>query len=202
MAIHDNLNSNYIPNNIAPTPAKEYISINDSLPKKLCDIKNRFIGYTWNYGDKFDLNLSLNNIIPVREDSIIYTKQEEKPCTNTLGYKGLQAYNTVDNKSWTCVGLIDGVYIWIEDDEVTYALDGSKLIEMVKDMTGKTMRVDFYNFRWELIYSYEANDTSTISYHIDDDFYKAMGSGIYYTTIRAIDEESSKLMKKFILEIN
>lgn len=195
---YDNLSRFYVPNNISVNPAKEYDSIDQSIPKKLYDIKNRFIGYSWDYGDTFDLTLSVNNRIPVNRDSIIFSEQNITPTTNTAGYKGLQAYNTIDNKSWTCVGTINGLYVWVEDDEVTYAVDGTTYIEMTRDVTDKIIRVDIYDFRWEHVKSFEEVESNTIACRIDD----TLQSGLYYCTVKLLGAEECELINKFTITIN
>lgn len=195
---YDNLSRFYVPNNISVNPAKEYNTINQTIPKKLYDIKNRFIGYSWDYGDTFDLILSVNNRIPVRRDSIIFSEHNITPTTDTAGYKGLQAYNTIDNKSWTCVGTVNGLYVWVEDDEVTYAIDGTTVIEMQRDVTDKVIEVEIYNFRWELVKTFTEEGSSTIACRIDD----TLQSGLYYCTVKLLGENKSELVNKFTLSIN
>lgn len=195
---YDNLSRFYVPNNISVNPATEYDSIDQTIPKKLYDIKNRFIGYSWDYGDTFDLILSINNRIPVRRDSIIFSEQNITPTTDTAGYKGLQAYNTIDNKSWTCVGTVNGLYVWVEDDEVTYAIDGTTYLEMIRDVMNTKIRVDIYDFRWEHIKSFEEVESNTIACRIDD----TLQSGLYYCTVKLLGAEECELIDKFTLSIN
>ena len=196
---YDNLSRFYVPNNISVNPAKEYNSIDDNImPKKLYDIKNRFIGYSWDYGSVFDLTLSINSKIPVKRDSIIFSEPNITPTTETAGYKGLQAYNTMDNKSWTCIGTINGLYVWVEDDEVTYAIDGTTVIEMNRDCTDKLLRVEIYDFRWDLVKTFETTDSNTIDCRIDETLY----SGLYYCTVKLIGNEECELISKFTITIN
>lgn len=195
---YDNQNIFHVPNNISVNPAKEYNTIDTSIPKKIYDIKNNFIGYSWDYGDTFDLILSVNNKIPVKHDSIIFSEPNITPTTDTAGYKGLQAYNTIDNKSWTCVGTINGLYVWVEDDEVTYAINGTTIIEMQRDVMDKTIIVDIYDFRWEHIKSYEESNSHTIACRIDD----TLQSGLYYCTVKLVGENKNELISKFSLTIN
>lgn len=196
---YDNLSKFYVPNNISQNPAKEYDSIdNNIMPKKLYDLKNRFIGYSWDYGNTFDLTLSVNSKIPVKRDSIIFSEPNITPTTETAGYKGLQAYNTIDNKSWTCVGTINGLYVWVEDDEVTYAIDGTTIIEMIRDCKDKEIRVDFYDFRWEPVKSFTTIDSNTIVCRIDD----TLESGLYYCTVKLLGTEECELINKFTVSIN
>lgn len=199
---YDNTNAKYIPNNISKNPAKDYEVIDNSLPRKLYDIKNRFIGYCWDFGDEFDFVVSVNDKIKVRRDSIVFNEEGKEPTTATVGYKGLQAYNTIDNKSWTCIGLIDGFYVWVPDDNVTYAVDGTTELEMIRDTKGKTVRVDFYDFRWEHIKSFENSSCNAISCRIDKDIYELMKSGVYYCTVKVLGIDECDLIDKFEIVIN
>ena len=102
---YDNLNPDYIPNNTTKYIDKYYLTINSQIPRPLYDIKNNFLGYSWDNGEIFDFNMSVDDMITIRENSIIYDTPGESPDTYTIGeIEGQQAYNVVDAKSWTFSG--------------------------------------------------------------------------------------------------
>ena len=199
---YDSLDPNVIPDNISSKPSDTYKVLDDELPHKMYSIKGNFIGYNWSYGDEFTFKASPNKSIKVLADSLIYINNDECPNTRTVGYKGQQAYNIVDYKSWTCVGNIDGLYIWIEDDDVTYPVNGTIEISFAQDMSDKVLRLDIYNFRWEKIKTYETIGEPTITCIIDENTYKFMPSGIYHATLTMSDDNVSKVVDKFMISIS
>lgn len=194
---YDNLNPRRIPNNISNNPPKEYNIIDTTIPKKMYNVKNEFIGYTWEYGTEFDFIISVNDLIKVKRDSVVYNEIGEEPTTATVGYKGQQCYNTVDNKSWTCVGIIDGFYVWVPDEKVTYAKDGTTTIEMQEDMTARSIRVEIYDFRRELLKSFENSGCNSICCRMDKDIYEVMKSGVHYVTVKILGLEEVEIKQNF-----
>lgn len=200
---YDSINPDIVPNNLDNNTPLEVISIKDnSIPRTLYDIKNRFIGYAWEYGDEFNFTLSVNDIIKVNANSIIYENFGEQPVISTPGYDGKKAYNILDNKSWTCRGLIGGMYKWETDKEVTYDANGTKEIEMFKNMTDKSILVQIYDRRWELVKSFENSGLNQITCRFDKDIYETIKSGIYYCIIKILGEDSCEIKSKFTIVIN
>lgn len=200
---YDTIDPNYIPDNTSPKISDEYTTIEETLPRMVYDLKGRFIGYSWNYGDTFDFDIDVNEAITVREDSIIYTKSNQCPNENTPAlYSGHQAYNIVDSKSWTCVGKSNGVYIWVEDDTLTYPIDGDKSVTLNTDMTDSTIQVDIFNFRWEPIHSFTTNGSGTISCKFDTEVSNKLLRGAYYCTVKVLGVDSCTLKDKYMLIVN
>lgn len=201
---YDNLNPEYIPDNSSPEINEEHISINKVLPRILNDVRNRFIGYSWNHREYFDFKICVDNMIKIREDSLVYDKEGQKPDDYTIGkYEGQKAYNTVDAKSWTYVGRTESVYVWVEDCEVLYPIDGEKSIIINRDMTNSYITVNIFNFRWESVYIQQSEiGQSTICIEVNEELSKTLTSGIYYCTVTIHSEDNSFLKDKFMISIN
>lgn len=201
---YDNLNPYYIPNNTSRSCDNVFGTIDNDLPRPLIDLKGRQIGYTWNNGELFDFNLSVNDIITVREDAIIYDTTQQAPTEDVVGiYEGQKAYNVVDGKSWTFVGTFGGLFIWVEDSELLFPLDGEKNITIYTDMTNKYIKLDIYSFRWELIHSIQNdNNDSNITLKVDKELSKKLIPGLYYATLNICSETSQFLKSKFKIAIN
>ena len=180
------------PDNVHDNPAYTYDIVNTDIPKKMYDVNNKFKGYSWKYGDIFTLVLDVNKPIKVNRESIIYTVSGQVPGIWTRGHKGQQAYNTMDNKSWTCVGLSNGYYIWILDDHITYDSNGTKEIIFNRDMTDKTLKVTIYNFRWEPIKTFSTINSNTICIDINESISQELKSGLYTCTIAVNDIEEQR----------
>lgn len=200
---YDRLNPEYIPDNSSEY-LDEYTSLDEILPRPLYDARNRFIGYSWNRDDNFDFVISVNNIIGVARDSIIYNIPGECPDKCTIAEReGQQAYNTADAKSWTYIGRTDDFYVWIEDAELTYPFNGDKSITIQTDMTDKYIELDIFNFRWEKVHSViSSSNQSNIVLKIDDEMNKKLTSGIYYMTVKICSENSVQLKNKYMISIN
>lgn len=166
---------------------ENYKILNDSLPNKVFNIKGNFVGYSWHCYDIFDWEISINRKILVKEDSIIYSLPDEMPDTMTRGYFGQQAYNVRDIKSWTCVGLIDGYFIWVEDKEFIYCINGTKEIELIPDMLDKTMSITFYDNKWNTLVNIDNIHSNKFSCKIGTTIKELQKNGIYYVTTRIND---------------
>ena len=200
---YDNLSTDYIPNNSYTETFSDYVAVDDKLPRIAKDIKGNFVGYAWDYGDVFDLVFDVSETIRVRDDSLIYTTSGKKPDEFTAGlYSGQQAYNLADAKSWTFVGKSAGFYVWIEDEEITYPVDGKKQLTLFTDMSNKIVEVNIYNFRWELMHSFKASNTNKIVCKIDTTLTENMPRGVYYCTVRVTGNSTSILRKKCRLIVN
>ena len=198
---YDNINTNYIPDNINKQLPQYYNIIDDTYPKKLYDMKGRFQGFSWNYGDEFEFKLTVNNVIKVNKDSIVYTGSGEYPYVGTLGYKGQQAYNIVDNKSWTCIGEVNGLNLWVEDEEIIYDSKGTKEIEFITDMTNKGLILQIYDFQWEPIKSFENFESTELVCTINKDIYNDIKRGLYYAILYVLEDNVKHIKNKFIISI-
>lgn len=198
---YDNMDPNHIPNNIKAYKIPEYIQLDNTLPNKLYDIKNNFIGYSWVHGELFNFTLNVNDTIRVPEDSIIYTESGQCPDANTKGYKSQKAYNIVDGKCWTCTGYVCGVFVWLLNDKIMYTADGDKEISLNIDMTNKQLKLDLYTFKWEIIESIITENSDTIELSIDDTLSEKLNSGIYYGILSIVDNDNIHIKDKFTIVI-
>lgn len=198
---YDNISAEYVPDNTTKVLPGDYVIKSDSYPAMIHDIKDRFLGFTWNYGDSVDLNLTVNDKVKVNKDSLIYLESGQFPATGVPGYKGQQAYNVVDYKSWTCIGEVDGITVWVEDEDVIYDSQGTKEIEFIKDMTDKGVEVRLYNFRWEIMKTFESFGENKVTCQFTSDLYKDLKSGIYYCTVYITGGDTDVFHRKFIISI-
>ena len=195
---YNNIDPNYIPNN---TTCKEitYIEIDNSNPKKAYDAKGRFVGYTWQQGDTFDLLLSIDLSIKVNSD-IIFTESGAAPAINTVAEIGQQAYNIKDIKSWTCIAIdtIDNekVYTWVEDEYFTYPSNGKIPVKLSPDMTGKNLSLCVYNFRWNLVHEFSVSESTSLICSVDSNLTNKFIPGVYYCVMK-IDGDVRKTIRKF-----
>lgn len=195
---YDNQNPCVIPNNINNEPAYEYKTVDHSVPKKMFDAHNNFIGYCWSYGDTFTLKINLNDTVRVHKDSIILTEDGKYPTTYTRGYEGQQAYNIVNSMSWTCVGLIDGIYVWVPDLSLVYDANGTKELEFPRDLSSATIEVNIFNFRWEPIKTLSYSNCNEISIDINKELSMELKNGLYHCTINVNNIEEQKFLLSVI----
>ena len=213
---YDNINDNYIPNNLniaAPSPRKVF---DYDPPYNEYNIKGDFVGFSWHYGESFDLTLSISKTIYVEESAIIYRETGEHPDDSRAGFIGQRAYNIVDNKTWVCVAIRmneDGSnykkedneygttfiiyedsfiqYVWQEQEEFTYPANGTKpvIIDSQKGIEDKRVEMKISNFRFEPIYIDELPGMPTVTFHISPDDSKKIRKGIYYVTFTTYGED-------------
>ena len=199
---YDNLPENYIPDNSSPMRQPSEDILDTKLPRRLFDLKDRFIGYEFNYGDTFVLPLTVNYIIKIDEDSLVYNVSGGRPTAGTIGtFLGQKAYNTVDAKSWTYVGATTDSYVWVEDEFVMYQVDGDRTIQLDRDMKNKSIKVDIYDFRWNHIHTFENSNSANIECEFTKELSDKIARGIYYCTIRIVTENSNENIDKFILSV-
>ena len=199
---YENLNPDYIPDNSSEKPSDERKCLNEKLPRKAFNVKGNFVGYRWNYGDTFDLTFTVNKQIAVYSNSIVYDVSGESPSITTVGKIGQQAYNIVDIKSWTCVGTSEGVYIWVEDECVSYPVDGDRYIDFVPNMKDKTLKVELYNFRWESIKTFTQIGQNEIVVSVDKYLSEELKPGVYYCIVKVQGDTIEEVIQKtlFIVE--
>lgn len=189
---YDNLVEGYIPNNKISAEETTYSTVDTTLPNKEYNALGKFIGYSWSYGDVFDLHYSINKTIPVSSKSLVYEETGAKPTSSTKGFAGQQAYNTVDCLSWTCVGISNNMYVWIQDDELLYPRSGDTSITLTPEVSNIELVVDLYNFRWEHIHTFSNSGQSDIYCEIDKELSERMKPGIYYGIFKVSEGSSSR----------
>lgn len=197
---YNNINPDYIPNNTHNNTELKYMCIKNSLPRKIFDIKNNFIGYHWYTGERFEHTVSVNKSIQVENDAIIYTEEGQCPTITTVAtHTGQHAYNTKDSKSWTFCGKDKNTYIWVEDNYLVYPLKGDKTITLCTDMNNKYIHFNIFNFRWESIYEKNGNiGESELSVSIDESLSEILVPGVYYVIISIGSDAVKRLFEKYM----
>ena len=182
---YDNL-ATYIPNNLnyELNNVKNY-----TCPYKIDEANQTKLGYFWHYGDTINLQFDLVGYITVETDSIIYTISNEMPDENTVGNIDQKAYNIVDLKSWTCKAIIDNRYIWEEDNEFTYPVNGNTdvYLSAKEYLQGKKLKISFYNFRYEPFFETTLNADNLVTLSIDKELSEKFVKGVYYLTLELYD---------------
>ena len=199
---YDNLNEDYIPDN-STVVDDSVVTLDSTLPRKLYDVKNRFIGYEWSTTDRFSFKLSVNDAITIDDDAILYNYTGGAPDYYTEGTRvGQQAYNLVDRKSWTFVGRTHNTFMWIEDAVFTYSADGTNTVELRADMTERKTQLCIYNFRWELITEFiSETGIPEVIVHITDDVAKLLPTGAYYAILKTVSDSSVELKNRYYFVI-
>lgn len=201
---YDNLSSDYIPDNTTTYLDKEFLTIDSQIPRPMYDINNNFIGYSWDKGELFEFEVSVDDMITVRKNSLLFNNTGEAPDSYTVAETiGQQAYNTVDAKSWTFVGKTDNLYNWIEDDELLYPVNGDKSIIIHTDMTNKYIELSIFNFRQELVYSQQGVlNESSLMLKVDEELSKILNSGIYNVEVKICSDEMDFIKSRYLFSIN
>lgn len=206
---YENLNPNYSPNNInipAPSPRKKLYQF---LPIEERNIVGKFVGCSFNYGDTLSLVFDINPKIKVEADAIVYEETGQEPTSSTEGNYGQRAYNTVDLKVWVCKTLDQMVYEWEEEKDFTYPCDGEQeiVVKLYGDsIADKGFEVVISNFRVEEVLKFDKDSESPIQkgidnirIFIDEETSKKLLKGLYYTTVRMVDEGSTKIIYEYTL---
>ena len=73
---------------------------------------------------------------------------------------------------------------------------------MNTNMTDRYILVNIYNFRWEEMYSQQAEiGESDIIIKVDKELSEKLVSGIYYCVVKICSEESAFIKDKFMISI-
>lgn len=192
---YQNIADNYKPNNLMCSfpVGKSYTKLDPveaSKPFEEYNARGELVGYFWHYGETVHLEFNIDGEITVESDAIIYAASCDYPTIETEGYIGQKAYNIVDFISWTCVGIVEGNYIWKEDCEFTYDPTSSSSIYVSAREYLADKRVEFtlYNFRQEPIYKKTYGGTTNIVVTIDKELSNKLHKGIYYCSLTVIGD--------------
>ena len=95
------------------------------------------------------------------------------------------------------------VYLWIEDEKLTFFSDGVTPVTLSPDLEGKIAKVVISNFRHEKMFEYEYKENS-FNVEIDAETSSKLNPGIYYLSLslESEDKSSISLVKTFELFIN
>ena len=193
---YDNLDKNYIPNNVSPQCYDDIIE-EDVLPRPFYNLKGNFVGYTWNQDDTFKWEIDLNKEILVESNALIYDVKDVKPTETTQGSIGQKAYNVIDIKSWLCVGFTEETYIWKEDESFTYPQNGDKKI-ILKPIVLGNLSLDLYDFRWEHINTFSNFNGNKLLVEFDKSINELISQGIYYGILKNTNDADTKTINKYL----
>lgn len=94
-----------------------------------------------------------------------------------------------------------GAFIWEEDSLITFIKDGTKEIILKPYMNNKSIEVNILNFRHEIIYSYEFNDTDKCQIHIDKDSTPLLVEGQFFINIIVKAEDKEQQLNQYSIMI-
>lgn len=92
-------------------------------------------------------------------------------------------------------------FIWEEDSLVTFVKDGTKEIILKPYMNNKSMEVNILNFRHEIIYSYEFDNTDKCQIHIDKDSTPLLVEGQFFINIIVKTEDKEQQFNQYSIMI-
>ena len=195
---YHNIADNYRPNNLiqAYPQASTTSKLNPvaaSKPYEEYNTKGELSGYFWHYGETLNLEFTIDGEITIESNALIIKTRNLEPTTTTVGTIGQRVYNIVDLRSWTCIGILRGEYIWEEDEEFTYPLNSDKSVYISSEdyLNGKNVEVTLYNFRMEPICKKIYAAKSTIIFTIDKELSSQLFKGIYYCSVKVFDKDVS-----------
>lgn len=200
---YDNLSPDYIPDNSSYKVTATVKTYDNGNPKSAYNIKGEFVGFSVNEGDTYKLDLGIKYEIMVEADAIHFIRTGECPSSDTKGYVGRKAYNTIDIESYTCnevIHNIDGTveYVWSKDNKFTYPSIGELPLCFYPYSRYDELEVSILNFRNETIKTILLNSTQE-ELIVDKEISDLLSQGIYKIKVVAQDEENKRLATMFNL---
>lgn len=189
---YQNIAANYTPNNLMSSfpVGKSYTKLDPveaSKPYEEYNAKGELIGYFWHYGETLNLEFNIDGEIIVEDDALVITTKGLIPSPG-YGKLGQRAYNTIDKRSWTCTNIMDGKFVWTEDEEFKYQECGKSVYVVAEDyLVDKQIEVCLYNFRMEPIHTQLFDGTSKIIFQINKDLSAKLLKGLYYCSLTVVD---------------
>ena len=169
--------------------------IDASKPYEEYNVKGELEGYFWRYGDTLNLEFNLDGEITLEGDAIIVSGVGQAPTVHTVGKVGQRLYNITDFKSYTCVAVTSGKYVWQEDEVFTYpsSAERSVYVSASDYLKDKNVEVTIYNFRMEPICKKVYTGSTIIIFPIDKELSDTLVKGIYYCSLRVFTDTTSVL---------
>lgn len=200
---YDNLSPDYIPDNSSPKVVVRQRIYDTELPKKLFNIRGKFIGYLVNEGDTYNLDLGLECKVLVEVDALHFTQPGDGPTKNTSGYVGKKAYNTTDIVSYICSEVVHNTpdtieYIWTKEDKFTYPSIGEVLLYFHPYGEHNIVEVSILNFRGEIITTI-CLDNQQAKLVVDKELSDLLPQGTYTVQVVVQNESSRRLVTKIDL---
>lgn len=184
---YDHLSDHYIPSNKPEKPPvcqDKFNPLQPRAPYEEYDAKGNLIGYWWHYGDTINLDFTIDGEITIEDNAIILNGYGETPNEN-VGEINQQAYNVVDEKSWTCTAIDGDIRIWTQNEEYIHPVeDGRNIYVTAKDyLKDKEAQVILYNFRHETLVTKTFKADTSIIFAIDKELSKQLIRGVYYVNL-------------------
>ena len=194
---YQNIAENYMPNNLMNAfPCKMNASklnpLDASKPFEEYNTKGELTGYFWRQGETLNLEFNIDGEITLESDAIVFKTRGRVPEESTIGYVGQKLYNIIDQTSFECVAVTSkGKYIWEQDAEFTYPLNGDRSVYITAEdyLRDKTVKVTLYNFRMEPICERTYPATPTVVFTIDKELSNSLPRGIYYCSVAVMNDE-------------
>ena len=198
---YQNIAENYTPNNLCKMFPTKIVSsklnpIEASKPFEEYNIKGELEGYFWRYGETLNLEFNIDGEIVVESDAIIISGEDVSPTTSTVGEVGQRLYNITTLKSYTCLAAVDGSYLWKEDDEFTYPINGDKSVYLSAEsyLQDKTIKITLFNFRLEPIHSVSFAGTPKAVLVIDKSLSEQLVKGVYYCSVEVSNDTTAMVI--------
>ena len=193
MSIFNNYDTSGLKYNITETCPAVYNEVNTKDYQVITDYAGNLTKLCWYEKSVFTLTDTVNKNIIVDCDARIYETSGEGPTELTRGEQCQKAYNTVDNKCWTCYGFHKGIYKW-EEIPIVENLTGEIVITLQQDMTNKKVISNILNFRREVVYTFES-ETPNIEIPIDINKYPLLVQGQYWLEEIIMSENEADVIK-------
>lgn len=193
---YHNIADNYMPNNLIHAFSvrmneSKLDPVDASKPFEEYNSKGELTGYFWRYGETLNLEFNIDGEITIESSALIFKTRGQSPSSVTAGSIGQRAYNVLDLKSWTCVGVTRREYIWEQDEEFTYPLNSNRSVYVSAEdyLADKSVEVTLYNFRMEPICKKVYAASPTIVFSIDRELSLNLPKGIYYCSVTVFNSE-------------
>ena len=194
---YQNIENSY-PNNLrksfpVATADSKLCPVEASKPYEEYNKKGELVGYFWRYGETLNLEFNIDGEITIESDAIIFRQTAIIPSDYTMGKVGQRAYNIIDYRSWTCVAVDNGKYVWEEDSVFTYPQVSDRKVYIPADsyLKDKHVEVVLYNFRMEPVCKKLYDAATTIVFPIDKELSEKLVKGIYYCSVSVFNDTTS-----------
>lgn len=165
-----------------------------SPPNIVYDKAGNIRSASWNCTEMFSWTIPLKYYAFVEYDALIFDNADEQPTTNTKGNKCQKAYNTLTHQEWLCKGRHFDEYLWQEIPLETCSECGMR-IAFNWEYTQKSVIVNIFNFRRELLKTTETNAADNLIFIVDKELSNLFVSGQYYLQIMLKDDiDNTELM--------
>ncbi len=193
-----NQDTNYIPDNMHDRLADSEIVMKYSSLAEEHDETGKLIDYKWDYGNSNNFYFTVNRVIHVPEDALLYDEVGREPRATTVGKIGQKCYNVTDIRSWTCTEIrtgrtqngVETSYIWVVDDGLVYDENDPKEVTLTPNMTDKMLVITFTDWRRETVFTRIFEGANSAVVCITDDVSKDLFiRGLYTCTVAIVSDD-------------